>query len=503
MKYITIFLFLGLATQSIAQVSQPNRLEIELKNYEQKFLVVSAEERGLILTRQVQNTETRRENKYEVYHIDTAFNIEYHDFLFVETKFTLKGYDVFDEQFYMLFEYMGSRPEFYLVRMNLIDYSINTFQFESQLPLALTEFEIIENTIVLGGFVNSRPTVVTYFFGENKPKVLPGFYNNKSELLQIEMEDDKGVFHTISAFKTDRGRKALNLKTFDTNGNTVKDINIDPTDDYSLLYGRATSLKGEALLVTGTYTKKRLDMSRGLFIARVNPNGEYVINYYNFADLKNFFNYMKAKREKRVRERIERRKIKGKKNKFNYRLLVHDIVERNGRFIMVGEAYYPKYSYNSFYAGSFSYGNPYNNNYCQIFDGYKYTHAVVIGFDRRGRLMWDNSFEVNDVVSWTLDQYVHVSHKKDKTALLYLYDNEIRTKIIEKDDVVEGKSFDELKLSFDYDEVKNDSGREYGGLEDWYDNTFYAYGVQNLSNKRDRGVKLNREVFFINKIIYE
>jgi hypothetical protein len=51
--------------------------------------------------------------------------------------------------------------------------------------------------------------------------------------------------------------------------------------------------------------------------------------------------------------------------------------------------------------------------------------------------------------------------------------------------------------------VKNDSGREYGGLEDWYDNTFYAYGVQNLSNKRDRGVKLNREVFFINKIIYE
>jgi hypothetical protein len=209
MKYITIFLFLGLATQSIAQVSQPNRLEIELKNYEQKFLVVSAEERGLILTRQVQNTETRRENKYEVYHIDTAFNIEYHDFLFVETKFTLKGYDVFDEQFYMLFEYMGSRPEFYLVRMNLIDYSINTFQFESQLPLALTEFEIIENTIVLGGFVNSRPTVVTYFFGENKPKVLPGFYNNKSELLQIEMEDDKGVFHTISAFKTDRGQIQL------------------------------------------------------------------------------------------------------------------------------------------------------------------------------------------------------------------------------------------------------------------------------------------------------
>jgi hypothetical protein len=65
------------------------------------------------------------------------------------------------------------------------------------------------------------------------------------------------------------------------------------------------------------------------------------------------------------------------------------------------------------------------------FEGYKYTHAVVFGFDRRGRLIWDNSFEINDVTSYTLDQFVHVSLSDEEMALLYMYENEIRTKVIE------------------------------------------------------------------------
>ncbi len=51
-----------------------------------------------------------------------------------------------------------------------------------------------------------------------------------------------------------------------------------------------------------------------MFVANVDAQGGYAIKYYNYGDLERFFNYMKARREKRVKERIERRKIRGKED---------------------------------------------------------------------------------------------------------------------------------------------------------------------------------------------
>jgi hypothetical protein len=135
------------------------------------------------------------------------------------------------------------------------------------------------------------------------------------------------------------------------------------------------------------------------------------------------------------------------------------------------------------------------------FEGYKYTHAVVFGFDRRGRLIWDNSFEINDVTSYTLEQFVQVSLSDEQMALVYMYENEIRTKIIQGNDVVEGKTFNELELSFE-DDIVDYTRSEYGGLEKWYDGYLYAYGVQKIKNTKGERVRSEREVFFINKIVY-
>jgi hypothetical protein len=219
------------------------------------------------------------------------------------------------------------------------------------------------------------------------------------------------------------------------------------------------------------------------------------MKYYNYGDLKNFFNYMKAKRAARVKQRVERRKIKGKKLRFNYRLLVHDIVKDNGNFLMIGEAYYPKYgSYSSFSYYPGGYGN-------MAFEGYKYTHAVVIAFGPGGKLIYDNSFEINDVLSYRLEKLVSLNVQDGKVVLLYTYDDVIRSKIIQGNQVLEGKSFNEIELAFESDIVGNNDS-EVGGLEKWYGNYFFAYGVQRIKNLGAGGADLNREVFYINKIFY-
>jgi len=239
-------------------------------------------------------------------------------------------------------------------------------------------------------------------------------------------------------------------------------------------------------------------------MASVDNLGDQKIKYYNYADLENFFNYMRAKRRNRVSKRIERKRISGKKIKFNYRLLVHDIIKDGDQYVMVGEAFYPKYSSSSGYT---SYTGAHTNfsypgNYGMYFVGYRYTHAVVVGFNDKGEVLWDNSFEIDNVLSYNLDQFVHVDSNEERIVLLYLYENEIRTKIIKGNEVLEGESAENIQLSFDDDKLRNESmGIE--SLEPWYKNNFYAYGTQNIKNEKDTGVKLNRRVFYVNKVRYK
>ncbi|MCG8310481.1 MAG: hypothetical protein MI975_24020 [Cytophagales bacterium] len=500
-QYIFLFAVFLIGSEVFGQLEQPDRLEIEMEDEDENFSVVTADKHGIVLYREVRNRETRMERKYQVILVDTALHKKWERSYYVHLRYIIRGWEYFGDYFYLLFQRNTEslKADLFVMRIDLETKAYETFLIEREYSMEITEFEVVGNTLIFGGYSNNLPTIICYKFGKIQPIVLPGIFNEKTQIQQLEIDNDLRIFNVLTSFRTKDGTKSLSLKSFTEEGDLIKNVNLKPTQERSLLFGRTVKLDRNVELVVGTYTRKRSDLSRGIYIARISEDGGQVINYYNYADLKNFFSYMKARRQKRVEERIKRRKIKGKKNKFNYRLLVHDVVEKDGRFIMVGEAFYPKYTSSSSYGGYYSYfGNQYNT----FFEGYKYTHAVVFGFDRRGRLIWDNSFEINDIESYTLEQFVHISMTEEEMALVYVFENEIRTKIIEGNEVLEGKTFNELKLSFEDDIVAN-SEDEYGGLEKWYDGNLFAYGIHKLKNMKDDGVKLNREVFFINKIRYQ
>ena len=137
-----------------------------------------------------------------------------------------------------------------------------------------------------------------------------------------------------------------------------------------------------------------------------------------------------------------------------------------------------------------------------MFDGYRYTHAVIMGFDKQGNLLWDNSFEINDVISFELEQFVQASIKDNPISLIYVFDNQIRSKVVQGNDVLEGKELVDIKLQFSEDQVVKD-GTIIHGLDPWYDNVFYTYGTQKIRNQVTGGSELTREVYFINKVVYE
>jgi len=485
-------------------IEQPNRIEFDIKNsnYED-YVLYSCEEEGLAIYHQ---SEFKNKDGYlwEFMRLDTALSLVWRKELYLSFANRILGYDYSPGfMYYLMREKPYKQEELQVMRMNLETGDTTMFQINTVFAVNLTNFEVVGSTILLGGYTNYRPVVIRYSLFDQKAQVVPGFYADYSEILRLETDDRLRTFTVTMSEKTTDKRSTISVRSFTESGEMIRNILLQPDESKGLLNGAPSNLEMDRQFIAGTFGHKRSTYSRGLYMATVGNNGEQRIDYYNYADLKNFFSYMKAKREARIKEKIERRKVQGKRVKFNYRLLVHDVIEDGERYILYGEAYYPRYSNYSTYDrfGGYNYGRG-NSYFNPNFLGYKYTHAVVMAFDRSGKLLWDNSFEINDVESYNLQQFVNVTIAGDEVVLLYTFENVIRSKIIKSDEIVEGKTFNDVKLTFEDDEVKTND-KEIGGLAEWYPGSFYTYGIQDIKNLKDERVKLNRKVFFINKVVYK
>ncbi len=484
-------------------IEQPNRIEFEIKNANyDEYVVHSCEEEGLALYHQ---TEYKNKDGYlwEFIKLDTVLAMDWRKELYLPFGTRLIGYDYSPGfMYYLIREQQYRQEELLIMRMDLEKGDTTKFRMNTVFPVTLTQFEVVGSTILVGGYTNYRPVIIRFNLFDQRPQVVPGFYADYAEILRLETDDRLRTFTVTMSEKTTDKRSTISVRSFSEGGDMIRNITLQPDPSKGLINGAPSHLEMDRQFVAGTYGHKRSTYSRGLYIATIGNDGSQKIDYYNYADLENFFSYMTAKREQRIKDKISRRKVKGKRVKFNYRLLVHDVIEDGDNYTLYGEAYYPRYSSYSGYDrfGAYTYGR--NNTYFNPnFLGYKYTHAVVMTFDRTGKLLWDNSFEINDVTSYDLQQFVHVSTSGDEVALLYNYENVIRSKIIKSDEIIEGKTFNDIRLTFDEDEVKiND--KEVGGLAVWYDKTFYTYGIQEIKNLKEGGVRLNRNVFFINKVVY-
>jgi len=483
------------------QVLQTGRFEIPSPREERSFEVIPAHEHGIFLYRRLAGTSS---DHIELIKLDTAFQESWKGYLPVDRKYILMGkWAEYGKLFFLLRYADYSRNNFELFAIDQSNGSFLKYSIRNFIPFSPTEFQVTEKAAIMGGYYNQVPVVMYYSFQTEKSRVLPGLMNENGELTQIKIYPD-GTFDVLISARNFQGQQTVWIKNYDAEGDLQTNFALVPEDNKHLIFARSMKTSNNMQLVAGVFGGRNSLYSRGLFLASIDPTGMQQLRYYNYGDLENFFKYMKAKREQRVKQRIERRKIKGKKTRFNYRFLVHEIVPYKNQYILLGEAFYPRYvsvdrSYNGFfYSNPGSYGS-YNNfmRDGRMFDGYHYTHAVVMGFDLNGKLLWDNSFEINDVKTFTLEQFVKLEVQEDKIVLLYLFDNELRTKIIKDNEVLEGKTFEPIKANQN-DEIVRKDQRDINKLEYWYSDYFYAYGVQEISNPGTG----KRRVFFINKITY-
>ncbi|MGC4022020.1 MAG: hypothetical protein QM734_08790 [Cyclobacteriaceae bacterium] len=501
------FLFLILVKTVCAQVEQTGRIETPVRIDAEAFSIVSLDTAGLLLYR---NFVGSAENQTELIRLDTSLQQKWRGFLPTPKTLQLKSVKSFANKIYFFFKNLipGSQ-EFIVYTVNIKGGSYRSYTIKNVIQFNPTEYVVATNAILIGGYFNFRPLVLFFSLKEEKSHLLPGFLNEPGEITQIESYPD-GTSSVVTSAKNINGKKCIWIRHFDSDGEFLKTTIIEPEDNKNLIFGRVAKTDNNSQVVAGVYGRNSY-FSRGLFVAEINEYGEYAVHYYNFGDLENFFHYMKAKREKRIKDRIERRHIKGKKIKFNYRFLVHELITDGDQFILTGEAFYPKYAGRSSYPNLSPYNSTspwgygpnaryypptYNRPNDLVFDGFQYTHAVAIGFDKNGTLKWDNSFEINGIKTFELEQYVKIVPRQNHIVLLYLYENLIRSKIIKDNQVIEGTTQNPVKTFNGQEQEAH--GIRSNKLEHWFGNHFFAYGIQNLKDAEIPNQ--TRTVFFINKL---
>lgn len=490
-----IFLFLVLTSvfpSNAQQVLQTDRYELPLDRNDY-YEVMPSQEDGIFLYRRLYATS---DDKIEIIKLDTTFNVNWKGYLSVDKRMLLMAKRAVRGQFFLLLRQPDAkRNNMQLFAVSQDNGAYINYQIRNFIPFGPTEFQITEKAALIGGYYNQVPVVLYFSFVTQRSKILPGLLNESGELTQVKVFED-GTFDVLISARNYKKQQTVWIKSYDAEGDLQSNYALDPEENKHLIFARAMKTDENVQLIAGVYGGRNSEYSRGLFLASVDPSGLQQLRYYNYGDLENFFRYMKAKREKRVKDRIERRKIMGKRIRFSYRFLVHEIVPYKNQYVLLGEAFYPRYksvdpSY-GFFTGGSQYSSIRNG---RIFDGYSYTHAVVMGFDEKGKLLWDNSFEINDVRTFTLEQFVKLEVQEDRIALLYLFENELRSKIIQDDEVLEGKTFEPIK-TIRVDEIVKKEETELSKLDYWYQNFFYAYGIQEIANPGTG----KRRVFFINKI---
>ncbi|MCY7352923.1 MAG: hypothetical protein LH606_20065 [Cytophagaceae bacterium] len=359
----------------------------------------------------------------------------------------------------------------------------------------VSHFKVLGNTAFVAGHYRDRAVVVRFDFFSRQSRVLPGLYVNHLEVSSLEVDETINEL-SVTVTTTRRGRCQLSLRTYSYEGKLLQETALPGEEGRTMLSGKVVPLgKGESLLV-GTYSANCSPYAQGVYVARTgslpNEADRTAVKYLEFSQFKNFFNYLKPSRRQRVMERIARKKDEGKEAHFRYLMLVHDLIPTADGFLLVAEAYFPQYRNAS--ASLMPFGRPGAD---RSLDGFRYTHALIGGFDKTGKLLWDNSFAMPDVMSYELEEQVQVTQQANgQLVLAYPVEDKINTIVLRGSEVLREKEELELAPKTGLQRILS---TENTSLAAWHNHYFLAWGIQRKAADRANPA---RDVFYLNKLSY-
>ncbi|MDP2188005.1 MAG: hypothetical protein Q8J69_04895 [Sphingobacteriaceae bacterium] len=493
MKTLWFMLFLMAASSaSHAQITQEGRMELESKEGGIGSTAALGE-RGVLV---FGNSEKASDGIWEVTRYDTKFEMVSKSAVkhnkrtsFLTHLFTNDGKEV-------LFVFANaSLVE--VVRYNIE--SSNTTEFQSKLRFKPINAYLLNNTLFLEGVVKSKPVVMqlNLLTGNSKMVMVPGPGKNTIiKDIAIDHEQQIVAISVRYGSKKDMRKWKFEIGMFDENGSRISDpIIIENDPDRYTLDADITWLGKDEYLLSGNYSSDTRPLSNGIFMAAFKNGRQQFIRYHNFADMNNFFQYLSAKNKSKVEKKVAKKKEKGKDNAIQVHMTTHKISEFAGQYVILGEAYFP--TYRTVVTTTYVNGSPQTTTY-QVFDGYQYTHATILGLDKQGNKLWDHCFEIDiPKKPFYVRQNIRGLMTEKEIRLFYPSGANLKSMIIAKDNSLIEKNLGKLQTQRVGDKIKRE---DLPDVKYWYGDYFLLSGSQQIKNTQDKSKGKNRNVYYLAKI---
>jgi hypothetical protein len=426
---------------------------------------------------------------------------------------TFEKYQIVGEHVYLAFQNRDkSRADlhnFQLLQINILDAGFNHTGIFIPEKASLVNFEVAENTLVLGlNYWKEKALVLIKDLKTGNENTIK-FEASPTFAEDVRLADDGGQLYVALNIYTSRKRSSLYLNNYDLSGTLKNSVAVVPTREYDKLMNAQIYPDGQDnIYVLGTFNSLNGKLSRteegnqgaeseGFYIAKIANGEQDFVKLHKLIDFKNFTEILNNQELANIQNIIEKNKKKNKEESINYEFLIHELYKEGDEFIMLAEAYSPEYHQVSTMNYDY-YGRP-MPYYYNIFDGFRYFNAFVVSFDPNGNLIWSNGIKIWDMLSDRLQKKVEIYKDADDFVLFYNHETNVISKVINGYQEVGKVEKSKIATSHAGDVQLETSG---GMIRHWYDGYFITYGYQTLKNTTLSGGN-KRRVFYMNKLAFD
>lgn len=259
-----------------------------------------------------------------------------------------------------------------------------------------------------------------------------------------------------------------------------------------LIDGNVTWLDEHRSLICGA-TGENTSMARGMYILELKDGEVVQRSDFDFNDFKDFYAQLNAK----VQKRIERKKSRKKNFDSKCYMVTHPVVFNENAWTIVGEVFYP--TYRQEYRTTYVNGKPVTQT-VNVFDGFQYTHAVVLQVNKDlekikdytfGLSIWDKPFYVKE--------FIRTAQVGSKLNFYYVDNYNFGHVSLENGGVEESPLIDIVDKEKDLKESERVIARINSNVEYWYEDyyliteTFRAKDLEeSIGNKRKEFVQFKK-----------
>lgn len=513
MRKITIpLLMLCLLSTVKAQVNHVARFEHVHEWNNQDYIVVPGEREGVLLV-QPMTPGVGKTNSVHFRHLDTNLKEEWNGVFDISKRVSLRGYHYVDNVAYLLFQNRENQRYIRIISIDILNQTVNDFELKEIVDLDIQEFEVIKESMIIGGYIEGRPAVFTYDKASSNVQTLPNVYQNNSDLLEVRINRDSLTFNVLVTQIDEKKDRTVLINTYDYLGNPVREYQLETEAQHQLLSAVSSSINDKAQVITGLYSIQLGTYPSGFYVNHVSRTGTQTMKYYNFGEFESFLDHRGEKRASKLKKKALQAKSNNRPWRYKTKALFREVVEEDGKLVVMGEFYKPwttatnRYSRTTDDLGPITTTlNPYTNAryFNDPFDirgntfssDIDYTHAFSLVLDEAGEIVWDGSFKINESIDGPARRLGDFQWHEGEAYYAYYDEKDLVVSHLNNKENIEG-SKSELTLMNPEDELRFERD-DFKGLSKWYDDRYLVYGIQHVKpNDKSSGM---RKVFFINAV---